>query len=101
MNYTSKIAASLVVVLGASIMSSNVYADRDDVKALARAEISLIEAIRRAQDAGDGTAFEASIDDDSSTPEFEVSIVRDNRTYEVRVNAVTGEILSVREDNDN
>ncbi|PLW69594.1 PepSY domain-containing protein [Pseudohalioglobus lutimaris] len=73
-------------------------ADQDEVRAIAGAKITLVEAIQHAQSAHEGTAIEAGIDEDSFKPEFEVTLVRDGVVYDVRVSAETGEVLGVRED---
>ncbi|WP_344802302.1 PepSY domain-containing protein [Allohahella marinimesophila] len=80
--------------------ATTALADKEDREALAAAKISLVEAIQAAEGANGGKAFDASIDDDSFEPEYEVSIIRDDRTYDVRVNAVSGEVIGEREDHD-
>ncbi|MGH8489239.1 MAG: PepSY domain-containing protein [Gammaproteobacteria bacterium] len=75
-------------------------ADRDDIRALTDAKITLIQAIQAAESAEGGQAFDASIDDDSFRPEYEVNIVRDGRVYEMRIDAVAGEVIGTREDRD-
>jgi uncharacterized membrane protein YkoI len=59
-----------------------------------------VQAIQAAETAQGGQAYEAGIDDDSFKPEYEVSIVRDDRRYDVRVDAVTGEVKGAHEDRD-
>jgi uncharacterized membrane protein YkoI len=84
----------------ALVLSGLALADQDEVRAIAQAKITLVEAIQHAQSAQEGTAIEASIDEDSFKPEFEVTLVHDGVVYDVRVNAETGEVLGVREDKD-
>ena len=60
----------------------------------------MVQAIQAAETHQGGQAYEASIDDDSFRPEYEVSVLREDRTYDVRINAVTGEVLGSREDRD-
>jgi uncharacterized membrane protein YkoI len=89
-----------VLVLAGLGVAGAAIADRDDVRALKGAKITLVQAIQAAETAQGGQAYDAGIDDDSFKPEYEVSIVREDRSYDVRVDAVTGEVLGAREDND-
>lgn len=82
------------------LATSPVFADMDEVRALQKAKVTLIDAIKAAESNNGGQAYEASIDDDSFTPQFEVSVVRDGKTYDVQVDAVTGKVINVREDFD-
>jgi len=82
------------------LLSGAAVADRDDIRALAETKISLVEAIEIAQAHQGGIAYEAKLDDDSFTPEYEVEVVLDDRIYEVTVDGVTGEVRKVKEDHD-
>lgn len=75
-------------------------ADMSDIRALAAAKISLTDAIKAAEKHQGGRAYEANIDDDSFQDAYEVGIVKDNRIYDVRVNALDGSIIGSREDID-
>lgn len=87
-----------MALLGSFLVGGQALADRGEIRALSEAKLSLIEAIEIAQKDQDGIAFEAGIDDDSFRSEFDVSIVREGRIYDVEIDAKTGEVLSVRED---
>ncbi|MAN73444.1 MAG: peptidase M4 [Henriciella sp.] len=76
------------------------FADIDDARALEEADISLVAAIMAAEDATQGKAFEAQVEDDSFSPEFEISVLADGKVYDVIVDGVTGEVKSTREDHD-
>jgi uncharacterized membrane protein YkoI len=95
----STVAASLICIAGLG-GAGTVLADQDDVRALKESKITLVQAIQAAERHQGGQAYEAGIDDDSFHPEYEVSVVREDRIYDVRINAVTGEVLGVREDRD-
>ena len=82
------------------LLSGTAIADRDDIRQLAETKISLIEAIEIAQAHQGGIAYEAKLDDDSFTPEYEVELVFEDRFYEVTVDGVSGEVRKVKEDND-
>lgn len=75
-------------------------ADREDMRALEGAKISLVDAINTAEKHQGGRAYDASIDDDSFQPAYEVGIIKDNRVYDVRIDAVSGSVIGSREDID-
>ena len=75
-------------------------ADKEDTKRLGEAKITLTEAITIAEQHQKGRAYEAGLEDDSFSPEYEVSVVVGDKTYEVNVDAVSGEVGKVREDRD-
>lgn len=75
-------------------------ADVEDARALDDAEISLVAAILAAEESTQGKAFDAQIEDDSFSPEYEISVVADGKIYDVIVDGVTGEVKSTREDRD-
>lgn len=89
--------AALVTLSG---ISTAALADREDIRLLSETKISLIEAIQAAEKHQGGKAYEASIDDDSFSPAYEVGVIKDNSVYDIRVDAVTGKVLGAREDID-
>lgn len=90
-------AAIAALALGTASVA---YANTSDIRALQAAKISLVEAIQAAEKHQGGKAFEASIDDDSFRPAYEVTVVKDNRVYDVQVSAEDGSIIGSREDID-
>jgi len=99
MNTINKTFVLLAAASGL-VMSGTAIADRDDIRQLAETKISLIEAIEIAQEHQGGIAFEAKLDDDSFTPEYEVDLVSEDRIFEVTIDGVTGEVRKVKEDHD-
>lgn len=93
-------SAIAALVLGGTATAGLAFADIEDARALEGASISLIDAIEAAEAHTSGKAYDAQIEDDSFSPEFEVSVVADNQIWEVRVNGETGEVISAREDHD-
>lgn len=94
-----KIIAASILML--PLMVSAAHADRDSVRAMQDAKISLIEAIQAAEKDQQGKAFDASIDDDSFRPSYEVSVIKaDGKIFDVQVDAVDGKIIGAREDLD-
>jgi uncharacterized membrane protein YkoI len=94
-------AGVLSVAIAGLLFAGVAQADRDDIRLLAETKISLADAIAVAEKHQNGRAYEAGIDDDSFSPMYEVSVVTaDERMYELDVDAVTGEVSNVREEND-
>jgi len=98
MTYMTKTLAAAVVFGGAA--TGLAYADRDDARRIQEASITLVEAIQAAEAHQGGKAFDAQIEDDSFSPEFEVTILADGRIFDVRVDAKTGDVIGSREDLD-
>ncbi|MET0406468.1 MAG: PepSY domain-containing protein [Cystobacter sp.] len=69
-----------------------------EIKMLAQTKISLQQAIDAAQRHQGGQALEASLDDDSFKPVYEVTLVKDSRVYDVWVDGVDGKVVGARED---
>jgi uncharacterized membrane protein YkoI len=86
---TSSVAAALLVP-GAAV------ADRDDIRALDEAKLTLVEAIQIAEAHQAGRAFEAKLEDDSFSPEYEVEVVANGEIYELTIDGVTGEVRKVK-----
>jgi uncharacterized membrane protein YkoI len=97
---TSQKFSILLAATTGLLLSGAVLADRDDIRLLAETKITLIEAIEIAEAHQGGQAYDAQLEDDSFTPEYEVGVVFEDRTYEVTVDGVTGEIRKVKEDHD-
>lgn len=81
-------------------LTTQAHADAEDIRAASEAKISLVKAIQNAESHQGGKAIDASIDDDSFSPTYEVTVVKDDRVYDVRVDAVSGGVIGAREDKD-
>lgn len=90
----------LAVPTMAAFIATPAQADTDEITAVKQAKISLVDAIHAAEQHQGGRAFEASLDDDSFTPTYEVSLLAEEKLYDVRIDAVSGAVLSTREDKD-
>jgi len=86
--------------LAGLLFSGIVLADKEDIHLLEQTKISLTEAIGIAESHQKGRAYEASLDDDSFSPRYEISVIAENKIYELEVDGVSGEVLSTREDMD-
>ncbi|MCA8900412.1 MAG: PepSY domain-containing protein [Hyphomonas sp.] len=93
-------SALIGILVAGPVTAGLALADPDDARALSGAKISLIEAIQAAEAHTNGAAFDAQIEDDSFSPEFEVGVVAGNTVYEVRIDGETGNVISAREDRD-
>jgi uncharacterized membrane protein YkoI len=96
-NYFLIGAGTLLFAMSAEVLTG---ADLNDIKLLTEAKITLSQAIHQAEKSQDGQAIEASLDDDSFKPAYEVSVVRDGKIFDVQVDALSGEVLGAREDVD-
>lgn len=91
----------LLTTAAVALMGSAAFAaDAGDIRLLNEAKISLVDAIKAAEGDVGGKAIEASLDDDAWKPAYEVSVVKDNRVFDVQVDAVSGGVLGSREDLD-
>ncbi len=93
-------SALTALLIGGTATAGLAMADIEDARSLSEAKISLVDAIEAAETHTNGKAFEAQIEDDSFSPEFEIGVVADNVVYEVRIDGETGEVMSSREDHD-
>ncbi|POP52265.1 peptidase M4 [Zhongshania marina] len=82
------------------LFSGIVLADKEDIHLLEQTKISLTEAITIAENKQKGRAYEASLDDDSFSPRYEIGVIAADKIYELEVDGVSGEVLGVREDMD-
>ena len=72
---------AIVGVMGAATAAR---ADQEDLRLSAEAKVMLTQAIATAEQHLDGRAIGAKLDDDSFTPAYEVTIIKDNRVRRVR-----------------
>jgi uncharacterized membrane protein YkoI len=99
MNDTFRIllgAAAVAGVTGAAATAAR--ADQEELDLFLQAKVVLTQAIATAEQHLGGRAIGAKLDDDSFKPAYEVTVVKDNRVYDVQVDAVTNAVLGSRED---
>jgi uncharacterized membrane protein YkoI len=75
-------------------------ADQEELDLFLQAKVVLTQAIATAEQHLGGRAIGAKLDDDNFKPAYEVTVVKDNRIYDVQVDAVTNAVLGSREDLD-
>jgi uncharacterized membrane protein YkoI len=91
-------AVAFAGVTGAAAAAAR--ADQEDLRLFSEAKVMLTQAIATAEQHLGGQAIGAKLDDDSFEPAYEVTIVKDNRVFDVYVDAVTNAVLGSREDRD-
>ncbi len=74
--------------------------DKEEIQMLKDAKISLTDAILIAEKHVGGKASSASIEDDSFSPEFEVTVIKDNKAFDVKINGLDKTVIGVKEDRD-
>jgi len=99
MNDTSRILLGAAAVAGVAGAAA-ARADQDELRLFAEAKVVLTQAIATAEQYLGGRAIGAKLDDDSFKPAYEVTVVKDNRVFDVQVDAVTNAVLGSREDTD-
>jgi uncharacterized membrane protein YkoI len=98
----------LAVILATAVTTAEAQAEGSggkkakELHLFSQATLSLSDAIKAAEQKTGGKVLEAELDDDSSTPRFEVEVVKDGRIHEVLVDGKTGEVIkvSLEEDDD-
>ena len=65
-----------------------------------QAKISLHDAIKAAEQKTGGKALEAELDDEATTVQFEVEVLKDGKIHEVFVDGKTGKVLKVALDDE-
>ena len=66
-----------------------------ELQLFSQAKISLTDAIKAAEHKTGGKAMEAEVDDESSTVQFEIEVLKDGKVHEVKVDGITGKVLKV------
>ena len=89
-------AVAITGVMGAAATAAR--ADQEDLRLFSEAKVVLTQAIATAEQHLGGQAIGAKLDDDSFKPAYEVTVVKDNRVFDVYVDAVTNAVLGSRED---
>ncbi len=69
-----------------------------DLRLLEEAKISLTEAIQIAEKHVGGKAIEADLDRENGKAVYDVSVIKAESEHEVRLDAVTGDVLRVKEE---
>lgn len=94
-----------VLLIAASVLTVGHASENKDKGAkelmlFTQATISLQEAIKAAEQKTGGKAMEAEIDDEAKTVQYEVEIVKDGKIHEVMIDGKTGQVLAVKQDDE-
>lgn len=93
-------AAGVATAGGPAYAGKSAGGDNDAASALARAMVSLVQAIGTAEAHAGGKAAKAELEDRRGTIGFEVEVVRaDGMVFEVKLDA-DGKVLSSKQDDD-
>lgn len=85
---------SLVITLLLT-MNLAAAADRSEINLINKTQIPLTQAVDLALNEIPGKAFEVDLDSIRRLPVYEVSILTDDKVYEVTIDAINGTILKV------
>ena len=69
-----------------------------DMQLLSEAEISLSDAVRIAEKHVGGKAIDAELERESGKAVYDVSVIKAQSAFDVRIDAVSGDVLRVKED---
>jgi uncharacterized membrane protein YkoI len=108
MKRNNLLTSILAAILATAVTTAEAQAEDSggkeakELHLFSQATLSLSDAIKAAEQKTGGKVLEAELDDDSSTPRFEVEVVKDGRIHEVLVDGKTGEVIkvSLEEDDD-
>lgn len=91
------------LVMTGLLLSTVAFADNDALKyqkLTGLAKIKISEAITKAQTEVVGTAVNAELESKLGTVVYEIDVLANNSMYEVFIDAVSGNVLKVRQDID-
>ncbi len=71
-----------------------------DIQRLSEAKISLVDAIGIAEKHIGGKAIDADLDSNLGKVVYDVSVIKDAAEHEVRIDAVTGDVMTAKIDKD-
>lgn len=93
-----QVAAVATLSLAAAGFAFTVHADDDEALGIAQSRISLIEAVTAAEQHVGGKAFQAEYEREKGQWVFEVAVVKGQQVMDVKVDSMTGQVLSASED---
>jgi uncharacterized membrane protein YkoI len=90
---------AMVIMAGTAVNMAQAGESKEkeakELQLFSQAKISLSDAIKAAEHKTGGKAMEAELDDESSTIQFEIEILKDGKVHEVMVDGKTGKVLKV------
>lgn len=104
-SYKMNIMTLGVALLLAGATTSSLFDSRGaaadaskDLQLLSEAEISLSAAVRIAEKHVGGKAIDAELERESGKAVYDVSVIKAQSAFDVRIDAVSGDVLRVKED---
>ena len=98
---TAIFAMALMTVTVANVaQAGESKKEAKELQLFSQAKVSLIQAIKAAEEKTGGKAIEAELDDESNTVQFEIEILKDGKIHEVMVDGLTGKVLKVSLDDE-
>lgn len=94
----------LGIVAASALAGSVVYGsehwneEQNEVRALAQAKISLVQAIETAERHAGGKATSARLEDEDGKVVYEVEVIGSDKATQVKVDSRDGKVLSARAD---
>ncbi|MGH1379059.1 MAG: PepSY domain-containing protein [Alphaproteobacteria bacterium] len=87
------IVVALITVAIPNTSQAHWFGGDDYVQRIAKAKITMIEAIQKASEAQGGTVVSAELDDwGDEGAVYEIGIIKDGEEYEMFVDAITGKL---------
>jgi uncharacterized membrane protein YkoI len=90
---------AMVIMAGTAVNMAQAGESKEkeakELQLFSQAKITLTDAIKAAEHKTGGKAMEAEVDDESSTIQFEVEVLKDGKVHEVMVDGITGKVLKV------
>jgi uncharacterized membrane protein YkoI len=93
------LAAGVATAGGLAYAKQSGTAENDAISDLAKAKITLVQAVSAAEAQAGGRATKAELDDERGTVVFDVEVVTpDNKVFDVKVDAADGKVISSKLD---
>lgn len=93
------VAAGVATAGGLAYAKQSGTAENDAVSDLAKAKITLVQAVSAAEAQAGGRATKAELDGERGAVAFDVEVVTpDNKVFDVKVDAADGKVLSSKLD---
>lgn len=104
MNMQTKRYLMIVTLASAAALSASAFAgahhgrENDAVAELAKAKVTLTDAVGTAEKHVQGRAARAELESGKTGPVYEIEIVANDKVFDVRIDAADGKVLSSQED---
>lgn len=96
--YVAATAAALLIGGAGFAVAEKMDTQENDAQAVLKAQVSLIQAVTMAEQTANGKAARAEYEQDRGGQHYDVEVVSGAKVYDVRVDAVSGKVLSSVED---